>query len=118
MLGFRRGRQRGLAALLGAGLLGCAPTDVSGPVTAYVLARDEATGEYALGKHPVDNLESLRELRGRDVDMRKGTCGAPFIDKKGICEVLWQAFYRSVSSSWSTNVSASATSAAGVDAVT
>lgn len=73
MLGFRRGRQRGLAALLGAGLLGCAPTDMSGPVTAYVLARDEATGEYALGKHPVDNLESLRELRGRDVDMRKGS---------------------------------------------
>jgi hypothetical protein len=40
---------------------------------AYVFARDEATGEYALGRHPVDNLESLRELRGRDVDMRKGS---------------------------------------------
>ncbi len=76
MLGFRRGRQRGRlagAALLGMGLWGCAPTDVSGPVTAYVLARDEVTGEYTLGRHPVENLESLRELRGRDVDMRKGS---------------------------------------------
>lgn len=71
MLGFRRRRGRALAALLL--FMGCAPADTSGPVTAYVLARDEATGEYALGKHPVENLESLRELRGRDVDMRKGS---------------------------------------------
>lgn len=73
MLGFHRGRKWGRAALLGAGLVGCAPTDLSGPVTAYVLARDEATGEYALGKHTVEHLESLRELRGRDVDMRKSS---------------------------------------------
>lgn len=59
--------------LLGAFLGGCAPTDMSGSVTAYVLARDEATGEYALGAHPVEHLESLRELRGRDVDMRKSS---------------------------------------------
>jgi hypothetical protein len=74
-LGFR-GRQwwgASVAALLGSGLLGCAPADQSGSVMAYVLARDEATGEYALGRHPVEHLESLRELRGRDVDMRKGS---------------------------------------------
>jgi hypothetical protein len=59
--------------LLGAFLWGCGPVDMSGSVTAYVLARDEATGEYALGAHPVEHLESLRELRGRDVDMRKGS---------------------------------------------
>jgi hypothetical protein len=40
---------------------------------AYVFARDEATGQYALGRHPVDNLESLRELRGRDMDFRMGS---------------------------------------------
>ncbi len=69
-----RGRRWG--GLLGAallGLLGCAPEDTSGTVMAYVFARDEATGQYALGRHPVDNLESLRELRGRDLDFRKGS---------------------------------------------
>ena len=69
-----RGRRWG--GLLGAallGLLGCAPEDTSGTVMAYVFARDEATGQYALGRHPVDNLESLRELRGRDLDFRMGS---------------------------------------------
>ncbi|HEX8821289.1 MAG TPA: hypothetical protein VF794_15280, partial [Archangium sp.] len=70
-----RGKKwRGLlgSALLGLGLLGCAPEDTSGTVMAYVFARDEATGQYALGRHPIENLESLRELRGRDLDFRKG----------------------------------------------
>ncbi|XXF80454.1 hypothetical protein P2318_12080 [Myxococcaceae bacterium GXIMD 01537] len=62
-----------MGALLCAAPLGCAPSDASGTVTAYVLARDEATGEYALGRHEVENLESLREVRGRDVDLRKGS---------------------------------------------
>ncbi|WP_257460743.1 hypothetical protein [Archangium lipolyticum] len=74
MLDALRGKWRGVlgSALLCLGLVGCAPEDTSGSVMAYVFARDEATGQYALGRHPVDNLESLRELRGRDLDFRMG----------------------------------------------
>ncbi|WNG24876.1 hypothetical protein F0U62_13295 [Cystobacter fuscus] len=70
-----RRRWRGLLgpSLLGLVMQGCAPEDASGTVMAYVFARDEATGQYALGRHPVENLESLRELRGRDVDFRGGS---------------------------------------------
>jgi hypothetical protein len=51
-------------------LVGCAPEDASGTVMAYVFAREPLDGTYALRREPVENLESLRELRGRDVDFR------------------------------------------------
>jgi len=62
------------AACLGAAALVCAcgPEDSSGTVRAYVYQMDPATHAYALGIADVEHLESLRELRGRDIDVRRG----------------------------------------------
>lgn len=59
------------ASLAGAAMLlaaGCLPEDRQGTVQAHVVARTGA--EYALRVEPVQNLESLRELRGRDIELR------------------------------------------------
>ncbi len=60
-----------LALLLS--LPGCAPEEASGTVMARVYAWDSLEGRYSLRREPVENLESLRELRGRDVDFRMGS---------------------------------------------
>jgi len=62
-----------LCALLALGVLSCRPADQSGTIQAYVYAPDPASGSYGVRKLPVDNLESLHELRGRDVALRSGS---------------------------------------------
>lgn len=59
---------------LGGVLLGfsCAPPDLSGEVEAMVYRLDPATRSYALERSTVENLDSLRELRGRDIVVRSG----------------------------------------------
>lgn len=52
--------------------LACAPADLSGSIEAMVYRLDPATRQYALARSPVENLESLRELRGRDLVLRSG----------------------------------------------
>jgi hypothetical protein len=65
----------------------CQPDDQKGTVTAQVFALDPATRTYGLQKLPVENLESLRELRGRNVEVRRGAEitlgleGEPTIDR-------------------------------------
>lgn len=54
-------------------LAACAPPDRSGSVNAWMYVRDESTNGYSLEIAQVDNLESLRELRGRDVELRAAT---------------------------------------------
>lgn len=61
-------------ALAGAvALLACQPADLSGSVQAYVYRLEPSTRTYALERSTVDNLESLRSLRGRDIDVRAGS---------------------------------------------
>src|SRR5687768_13804536 len=57
-------------ALLAAVSFGCQPEDLSGSVDAFVYRLDPATRSYALERDTVENLESLRSLRGRDLDVR------------------------------------------------
>lgn len=54
-------------------LAACAPPDRSGRVRAWMYLRDATTNEYSLQVDSVRNLESLRELRGRDVVLRAAT---------------------------------------------
>ena len=58
--------------VLSALLPGCGPEDASGRVPAWVETYDVVTRTYALAPDHVDNLESMRALRGRDVELRSG----------------------------------------------
>lgn len=51
-------------------LAACAPPDRSDTVRALVYLRNATSNEYSLQVGEVHNLESLRELRGRDVILR------------------------------------------------
>jgi hypothetical protein len=53
--------------------LGCAPADRSGTVMAKLVVWDEASRTYAPTLTPVENLESLQHLVGRDLEFRSGT---------------------------------------------
>lgn len=65
--------KRVLAAVLSCLAAACEPADRTGRVNGWVFERDETTGAYHLAVAEVDHLESLRELRGRDIDMRRAT---------------------------------------------
>jgi len=52
---------------------GCEPADLSGSVQAQVYRLDPATQEYGFAVAAVDHLDSLREVRGRDLVVRSGT---------------------------------------------
>lgn len=68
----RDARQAGAAALLALALCACEPPDARGAVRAWVFAADDAH-VYSLQVAEVGHLESLRELRGRDLEVRRGT---------------------------------------------
>ena len=58
------------AALVVLLLAACQPADQSGSVQAWVYALDHASNTYSLTTLPVEHLDSLRELRGRDFSFR------------------------------------------------
>ena len=64
-------------------LVACAPEDRSGSVRAWLFLRGAESGGYGLEVGEVRNLESLRELRGRDIEVRAGTGIEEGIDPAG-----------------------------------
>lgn len=71
MLRQRCHRWIGICAVL---TLGCQPPERSGPVDAYVFVREpSAESGYRLRRARVEHLDSLRELRGRDFEVRRNS---------------------------------------------
>lgn len=64
---------RRLLLLSASFLAACAPDDLSGTQRAWMYLRSDTTQAYSLQVGEVANLESLRELRGRDIELRAAT---------------------------------------------
>lgn len=94
---------RGALALLAAGatalLGGCGPADRSGSVLAWVYeGTTEAPNDAALRVLPLENLESLNHLNGRDLDFRAGAglrqvifSDDPPFDRGAALQLAWTA---------------------------
>lgn len=76
--------KRLFSAAICAACVACLPEDRSGSVDALVYLRDPAGTAYSSGVAPVENLDSLRELRGRDIELRRSSRIEVGLDLAGV----------------------------------